>query len=78
MIQVFINKYQWLTIFIHSNFASFCLFFEIFVRNKITYKVNSNKHNKTLPMQMWDQNPIKWLTVGNFDVTSIVTHYKLL
>ena len=43
MAHVFINKYQWSTIFVHCNFASSCLIFEIFVRNKITYKVNSNK-----------------------------------
>ena len=29
-------------------------------------------------MQMRDQNPIKWLTVGNFDVTLKVNHYNLL
>ena len=45
MVQVFINKYQWLTIFIHCNFASSCLIFEIFVRNKTTCEENSNKHN---------------------------------
>ena len=33
IVQVF-NKYQWLTILIHCNFASFCLILEIFVQSK--------------------------------------------
>ena len=44
IVQVFINKYQRLSIFIHCNFASSCLIFEILVRNKTMYEVNSNKH----------------------------------
>ena len=44
-VQVFINKYQRLTIFIHCNFVSSRLIFEIFARNKTTCEVNLNKHD---------------------------------
>ena len=43
-VQVFIKKYQQLTIFIHCNFASSCLIFEIFAQSKTTCEVNLNKH----------------------------------
>ena len=78
IVQVF-NKYQWLTILIHCNFVSSCLTLEIFVRNKTTYEVDSNKHNiGNSSYADVGSYPTKWLTVGNFHVTPIVNHYNLL